>query len=392
MKKIIITTIGILILAINIIAQNNIPTPTISPDGGTFVIDEDNNVYPIESFEYGLGGRTGFTLNCEDKTAVIIYTTDGTTPALNNGIVVVNGSTIKILKTSTIKASAFKGSTNKSGVKSALYTFVTPEKYIEINGELLFSQMIKVEGGFFSMGSNDEYRGKDELPIHIVKIEDFYISKYEVTQGEYKVIMKKTPSYGDYGIGSNYPVNNVNWYNAVEYCNALSKKEGLTPCYTIDKNSNDSNNKSIYDDLKWLVVCDFSANGYRLPTEAEWEYASKGGAKSNNYIYSGSNDIDKVAWNDNNSEGSCHSVGTKASNELGLYDMSGNVWEWCWDWYDEYSSEAVSDPQGVSSQSSRVKRGGYWDNHRNYCRMANRSKSTPSNQSNGIGFRLVRRP
>jgi formylglycine-generating enzyme required for sulfatase activity len=139
-------------------------------------------------------------------------------------------------------------------------------------------------------------------------------------------------------------------------------------------------------------VCDFNASGYRLPTEAEWEYAAKGGNKNYlSYEYSGGNSVDRVAWYSGNSGGHTHPVGTKQANDLGLYDMSGNVWEWCWDWYGSYSGGSQSNPAGpASSGAYRVLRGGSWGNDAGYVRSADRSNFTPSNRYNNLGFRLVR--
>jgi len=236
--------------------------------------------------------------------------------------------------------------------------------------------MVFVEGGTFLMGDHYNEGSDDELPTHNVTVSSLYISQYEVTQGEYQAIMGNNPAQG-YGVGSNYPVYYVSWYDAVAYCNALSTVEGLTPCYTGSGTS---------------ITCNWNANGYRLPTEAEWEFAARGGTASDNadYRYSGSDDIGTVAWYESNSGNATHPVGTKAPNDLDIYDMSGNVWEWCWDWYDDYGSSAQTNPHGAASGSRRVLRGGSWDYYADYCRVANRNSNNPDGSYYSSGFRLLR--
>ena len=172
----------------------------------------------------------------------------------------------------------------------------------------------------------------------------------------------------------------VSWLEAVEYCNKRSQREGLTSAYTI---SGSGNNRT--------VTWNRSANGYRLPTEAEWEYAARGGNGSpGNYTYSGSNNADEVAWHSGNSGSKTQNVGSKKSNGLGLYDMSGNVYEWCWDWYGSYSSVAQTDPTGASSGSYRVGRGGSWGFSAEFARSAGRIDFFPDFRYYYLGFRLVR--
>ena len=242
-------------------------------------------------------------------------------------------------------------------------------------------KVIFVQAGTFQMGSNDG--DSDEKPVHKVTISDFYIGKYEVTQKEWEEVMGGNPSYFK---GDNLPVEKVSWYDAVEFCNKKSRKEGLTPCYS-------GSGKNI--------TCNFNANGYRLPTEAEWEYAARGGHLANGsnlrnggYTYSGSDNIDDVAWYSDNSGRKTHPVGQKQPNELGLYDMSGNVWEWCWDWYDDdyYSSSSGNNPKGPSMGSFRVLRGGSWEDYDCYCRVANRFNFHPDFGDDSYGFRFVRTP
>ncbi len=234
------------------------------------------------------------------------------------------------------------------------------------------NNFILVEGGSFQMGSNDGY--SDEKPMHQVTVSSFWIGKYEVTQKEWQEVMGSNPSNWK---ASDLPVENVSWYDAVDYCNKRSIQEGLQPCYSGSGTS---------------ITCNWSANGYRLPTEAEWEFAARGGTQSKGYKYSGSNDIGSVAWYNGNSGSKTHSVGRKAANELGIHDMSGNVWEWCWDWYGSYSSATQTDPTGPASGSIRLLRSGSWHYIDVICRVAVRSSFSPDSWfSDGFdGLRLAR--
>jgi sulfatase modifying factor 1 len=234
--------------------------------------------------------------------------------------------------------------------------------------------MVYVEGGTFKMGSTSG--DDDERPVHTVTItNDFWIGKYEVTQAEWKEVMGSNPSRF---IGDNLPVERVSWYDAVEFCNRLSDRDGLTRCYSGNS-----------------ISCDFNANGYRFPTEAEWEFAARGGNKSRDYKYSGSNSAFDVGWYNDNAGGKTHPVVEKKANELGLYDMSGNVWEWCWDWYVEYSSSSQKNPLGASSGGSRVLRGGSLQNSDWKMRTARRCRLRPGNRNDvwgllNLGFRVAR--
>ena len=213
--------------------------------------------------------------------------------------------------------------------------------------------MIYVEGGTFNMGSNDG--GEDEKPVHEVTVNSFYISKYEVTQKEWISIMGNNPSNFK---GDSLPVENVSWDKVQEFIKKFNQKTG---------------------------------KNYRLPTEAEWEYAARGGKKSKGYKYSGSNNINDVAWHSSNSSSKTHEVGTKQPNELGIYDMSGNVWEWCSDWYGEnyYGSSPSNNPKGPNSGDYRVLRGGSWGDLDDLSRSAVRYSYDPGFRDYGLGFRLV---
>ena len=221
---------------------------------------------------------------------------------------------------------------------------------------------------------------------------------HEVTQGEYKAIMgtnpssfSSSPASGE--IQDNRPVECVSWYDCLVYCNKRSIAEGLTPCYSINGKTNPSDWGTVptSSNATWnAATCNFSANGYRLPTEAEWEYLARGGNTSNSgqTTYSGSNTIGDVAWYADNSGSKTHEVKKKQANAKGLYDMTGNVWEWCWDWYGTITTDTAS--SGASSGSGRVNRGGSWFNNAVSCTVQYRVINYPISRDGYVGFRLVR--
>jgi len=229
--------------------------------------------------------------------------------------------------------------------------------------------MVKVAGGSFQMGRADGE--DDEKPMHKVTLTGFSIGATEVTQAQYKAVMHTNPSnhYGD-----NLPVEQVSWFDAVNFCNQSSLVDKLTPYYTIEGTS---------------VTTDEMANGYRLPTEAQWEYAAQGGSKSHGFTYAGSNEIETVAWYGNNSDGKTHPVANKAPNELGLYDMGGNAWEWCWDWYGAYTTEVQTDPAGAVTGSFRVIRGGGFNSRAHLASPSGRY-NFEGDVDRDLGFRVVR--
>lgn len=257
---------------------------------------------------------------------------------------------------------------------------------------------VSVPGGTFTMGDtiDDGVGSSNELPTHTVTLNSFYMGKYEVTQAEYSQYMQPGYSWtSNYGLGDNYPAYYVSWYAILKYCNLRSMAEGLTPVYTINGSSNPANWGTVptSSNATWnAAICNWSANGYRLPTEAEWEYAARGATNNPDYLYSGSDDINAVAWyTGNNTPYGSKPVGGKAANGLGLYDMSGNVLEWCWDWHSSsyYSVSPVSNPTGPASGSYRLLRGGYWYYNAPYCRVSYRGSRSPYHSAD-LGFRLVR--
>lgn len=212
--------------------------------------------------------------------------------------------------------------------------------------------MVFVEGGTFRMGSYDSEASPLEMPSHQVTLSSYCIGKYEVTQELWEAIMGSNPSFFK---GSRKPVERVSWKDCQEFIRKLNNLTG---------------------------------KNFKLPTEAQWEYAARGGKKSRGYKYSGSNTIGDVAWYDGNSGYKTHDVGTKSPNELGLYDMSGNVYEWCSDWYGDYSSFSQTNPTGPSSGSRRVSRGGCWLYNASHCRVSDRNDTYPGNRFSDLGLRL----
>ena len=257
--------------------------------------------------------------------------------------------------------------------------------------------LMPIPTGTFMMGSpgTEPNRNSDETQ-HSVTLSVFYMGKYEITQEQYEAVMGNNPSNFKSGAaaGENQgkrPVEQVSWYDAIVFCNKLSMMEGLTPAYSIGGNTNPSvwgaaptSSNSTWD----AVVCNWNANGYRLPTEAEWEYACRAGTTT--AYNTGDMMSDDTGWYYDNSNNITHEVGKKPANAYGLYDMHGNVWEWCWDWYGSYGSAAQTDPVGASSGSYRMLRGGGWNSSAQHMRSAYRNFYNPSDRFNSLGFRLVR--
>ena len=263
---------------------------------------------------------------------------------------------------------------------------------------------VLIPAGTFQMGSNQGY--DENKPVHTVTLtKTFHMCDHEVTQKEYEAVMGSNPSWFPAGaaegeVQENRPVEEVSWYMAIVYCNKRSMAENLTPCYTISGKTDPAEWGTIptRSNKTWdAVECNWTANGYRLPTEAEWEYAARAGDTTvDSRTWSGTNaeaSLGNYAWYSSNAESKTHEVKKKSANAFGIYDMSGNVWEWCWDRcsiFDEYSSDAVTDPRGHSSGSDRVSRGGSYNNSLGNCALSCRSYDYPSNQLLNLGFRVCR--
>ncbi len=339
-----------------------VATPIFSPTAGAY--DEVLHV----------------TIQCSTKGATILYTIDGSKPDSSS---LTYSAPIMVNSDATIIAQAFKDGWIESDIASANYT-------ISLN----IAEMIFVPGGTFTMGDTRGVGRSNELPTHDVTLNSFYLGKYQVTQGDYQDIMDSNPDLGR-RVGNIYPVDNVSWYDAIKYCNLRSMKEGFTPVYSISGSTDPDDWGEVPDPYTYgwnSAICNWDANGYRLPTEAEWEYAACGATDDPDYLYSGSDNIDNVAWHYDNSDGSAQPVGSKVPNGLGIYDMSGNIWEWCWDWYLEeyYSISPSHSPTGPAVGASRMYRGGSWENKDAGCRNAVRNGHSPAFKSSSVGFRVCR--
>ena len=284
-----------------------------------------------------------------------------------------------------------------------------PSRYKELN-DLYFPEMVPVRGGTFVPGcvkpGDQLCRAYNKDSLYQATLSDFQMARTETTVLQYNLyseavkrtiaqritaadtLKEYTPTWGWV---YNHPVVNVSWYDAVEYANWASEQQGFFPVYTIDKTTSDTLNESKYDDFKWIVTINPKGTGYRLPTEAEWEFAGRGGIQQDTFQYAGSDNLDEVAWYYYNSKSKTHPVRGKKRNHLKLYDMSGNVWEWCWDWFADYPEKPKKDYTGPTTgkYSGRVCRGGSWNDFGGNGRSAFRYFDGPSNRNYYFGFRVA---
>jgi len=285
-----------------------------------------------------------------------------------------------------------EGRYSSHGLKVRAYDRVGNWGEVKYSSPCPLPVFVFVPGGEFQMGDLWGDGDSDERPVHTVRVDDFYISRYEITVGQFRMFCEATgrsmPSQPSWNRGDDYPVVNVSWYDAVRFCNWLSRQAGL---------------EEVYDESTWEA--DFSRVGYRLPTEAEWEYAARAGGKEIKYPWGNEFDCSKGNFDDETVHDSyvvpggegCDGyvetapVGSFPPNELGLYDMAGNVYEWCNDWYDSgyYSVSPVDNPRGPSSGEEKALRGGSWFFNPGCCRTANRFRLSPGGSRYFCGFRVV---
>jgi formylglycine-generating enzyme required for sulfatase activity len=349
---------------------NTVATPVITPDSGTYT------------------SAQSVQITCATSGATIYYTMDGTDPTTASAVY---AGALTVSSNMTIKAMATKDELNDSAIATKIY--------------VVYDNMVSVPAGTFTMGRTTGTGYNDETPTHSVTLDAFYIGKYEVTQADWYAVMNNNPS--EFTGNNNRPVEMVSFYAVLVYCNKKSMNEDLVPAYSISGSTDPDDWGAIptTNSAAWnAVTCNLNATGYRLPTEAEWEYAARGAVNTPDYLYSGSNTPGDVAWYGANSGNMTHEVGGKAANALGIYDMSGNVQEWVWDWYGAYSSAAQTNPTGPASNvdNRRVVRGGSWNSASNYTvgmtdiRIPFRNWGTPEKgddkvTNDKLGFRVVRK-
>lgn len=320
---------------------------------------------------------------CDMDDVEIRFTSDGSEPNANSNIY---QAPIAFNQTRVFKAKAFKDGWEPSATA-----------FIRLTMNVANIAEIPLVGRTFTMGRTKGDGDPDELPTHQVSIDGFTIAKYETIFSEWLSVMGVySSSYGILANGINaQPVSYVSWYDAIKYCNLLSMAKNRTPVYTIKGKTNPDEWGPVptFFDGDWdAVTCNWTANGYRLPTEAEWEFAARAEVNNPDYLYSGSDTFEDVGWSYENGSGNVHVGGLLTANTVGVHDMSGNLWEWCWDRRNDtyYASSPTSNPRGPNTGIYRVLRGGSIDSDVKNCRVAERNFSVPYHKELDIGFRVVR--
>jgi len=352
--------------------EGNNPSPTVT---ATYAVSYASTVAvpTILPHNGNLLTTSLLYMSCPTENAQIRWTIDGSEPNVNSTLFE-GFFPLAQIGAITMKAKGFKYHMNPSPTVTANFTVFTPSNVL-----------VLVDGGTFDNASSD------------VTLSNFYIDPFEVTQASYTSVMGINPATG-YGVGDNYPVYYVSWFDAIEYCNRRSGQSSITPCYSYDTfgtNPDDwPEDWNTTADNHTSITCNWTANGYRLPTEAEWEFAARGGNSTHDYQYSGGNDLYDVGWFWNNwgAQYQCtQPIGGLVGNERMLFDLSGNIAEWVWDIHGEYSTEPQDNPHGPPGGSNRVYRGGSWRNYSDYCKVWYRASFTANVSTNLIGFRVVRR-
>lgn len=340
--------------------DNNNSNPTASNE---ISVSETSLSFTAEGESKNVSVTSNFSWETIDKPSWITISPSSGTKGTTNLTVTASKSSSTTSRTGTISLGKSSSATTSISVSQAAASSSGggsggSDKSFTVsgNGKTVTFKMIYVQGGSFIMGATSEQpadANSDEKPTHSVTLSSYSIGETEVTQELWEAVMGGNWSYSK---GNKHPVNNVTWDECQEFIRKLNSQTGMY---------------------------------FRLPTEAEWEYAARGGKKSKGYTYAGSNMIENVAWYYINSYNIIHDVATKSANELGLYDMSGNVHEWCYDWYGRYSSNAQTNPTGPSTGTERVIRGGRWYNDSFYCRVSSRFAYSPNSSESFLGFRLA---